>query len=156
MTDLTLQDIAREMKAIDFGMLSTRSESGRISARPMSNNGDVEFDGDCYFFSYEDTRKVADIRQAPGVSLTFSGAPSLFGKPGIFVAVQGDAVLSKDKTEFQQHWVDGLDRWFPDASVWSDYGSGYGFVPVLIPVLALWWLLRTQRGPAAGVGQSSR
>ncbi|MDF1631894.1 pyridoxamine 5'-phosphate oxidase family protein [Mycoplana sp. MJR14] len=115
MTDLTLQDIAREMKAIDFGMLSTRSESGRISARPMSNNGDVEFDGDCYFFSYEDTRKVADIRQAPGVSLTFSGAPSLFGKPGIFVAVQGDAVLSKDKTEFQQHWVDGLDRWFPDG-----------------------------------------
>lgn len=115
MTDLTLQDIAREMKAIDFGMLSTRSESGRISARPMSNNADVEFDGDCYFFSYEDTRKVADIRQAPGVSLTFSGAPSLFGKPGIFVAVQGDAVLSKDKTEFQQHWVDGLDRWFPDG-----------------------------------------
>ncbi len=115
MTDLTLQDIAREMKAIDFGMLSTWSESGRISARPMSNNGDVEFDGDCYFFSYEDTRKVADIRQAPGVSLTFSGAPSLFGKPGIFVAVQGDAVLSKDKTEFQQHWVDGLDRWFPDG-----------------------------------------
>lgn len=115
MTDLTLHDIAREMKDIDFGMLSTWNGTGAISSRPMSNNGDVDFDGDCFFFSYEDTRKAADIRQTPGVSLTFSKAPSLLGKPGIFIAVQGDALLSKDKTEFQQHWVDSLDRWFPDG-----------------------------------------
>ena len=23
--------------------------------------------------------------------------------------------------------------WFPDASVWSDYGIGYGFVPAVLP-----------------------
>ncbi|MGH3879983.1 MAG: hypothetical protein ACRDSK_23410 [Actinophytocola sp.] len=32
---------------------------------------------------------------------------------------------------------------FPDATVWSGYGSGYGFVPVVLPVLGLWWLRRT-------------
>ena len=32
---------------------------------------------------------------------------------------------------------------FPDATVWSGYGRGYGFVPVVLPVLGLWWLRRT-------------
>jgi hypothetical protein len=32
---------------------------------------------------------------------------------------------------------------FPDATVWSSYGSGYGFVPVVLPVLGLLWLRRT-------------
>jgi cytochrome bd-type quinol oxidase subunit 2 len=36
---------------------------------------------------------------------------------------------------------------FPDATVWSGYGSGYGFVPLVLPVLGLIWLLR--RRPAA-------
>ena len=31
---------------------------------------------------------------------------------------------------------------FPDASVWSDYGSGYGFVPLVLPVAGLLWLRR--------------
>jgi hypothetical protein len=29
---------------------------------------------------------------------------------------------------------------FPDATVWSDYGSGYGFVPLVLPVFGLLWL----------------
>ena len=29
---------------------------------------------------------------------------------------------------------------FPDATVWSHYGAGYGFVPLILPVLALGWL----------------
>jgi hypothetical protein len=35
--------------------------------------------------------------------------------------------------------------WFPDASVWSDYGIGYGFVPAVLPVLGLLWLRRQRR-----------
>ena len=31
---------------------------------------------------------------------------------------------------------------FPDATVWSGYGSGYGFVPLVLPVLGLVWLRR--------------
>ncbi|MFJ6570335.1 hypothetical protein ACIQNU_23255 [Streptomyces sp. NPDC091292] len=33
---------------------------------------------------------------------------------------------------------------FPDATVWSDYGMGYLFIPVLLPVTAMFWL-RTAR-----------
>jgi hypothetical protein len=32
---------------------------------------------------------------------------------------------------------------FPDATVWSVYGQGYGFVPLVLPVLGLLWLRRT-------------
>ena len=31
---------------------------------------------------------------------------------------------------------------FPDATVWSDYGVGYGFIPLVLPIVGLVWLLR--------------
>lgn len=40
---------------------------------------------------------------------------------------------------------------FPDSTVWSLYGDGYGFVPVALPILGLWWIRHTSRAaePAA-------
>lgn len=35
--------------------------------------------------------------------------------------------------------------WWPDETVWTGYGSAYGWVPVLLPVVALWFLLRGRR-----------
>ncbi len=33
---------------------------------------------------------------------------------------------------------------FPRATVWSRFGIGYGFVPLVLPVLGLLWLWRTR------------
>jgi hypothetical protein len=33
---------------------------------------------------------------------------------------------------------------FPDATVWSGYGSGYGYVPLVLPMIGLWWLWRNR------------
>jgi hypothetical protein len=33
---------------------------------------------------------------------------------------------------------------FPDATVWSDYGQGYGYIPAALPLLGLWWLRSTK------------
>lgn len=33
---------------------------------------------------------------------------------------------------------------FPRATVWSIYGIGYGFVPLILPILGLWWLYATR------------
>ncbi len=33
---------------------------------------------------------------------------------------------------------------FPSATVWSTYGIGYGFVPLVLPFLGLAWLYRTR------------
>lgn len=35
---------------------------------------------------------------------------------------------------------------FPDETVWSLYGMGYLFIPLVLPVLGLWWLRRTAPG----------
>ncbi len=34
---------------------------------------------------------------------------------------------------------------FPDATVWSTYGQGYGFVPLVLPLLGLAWLWHVSR-----------
>jgi len=41
------------------------------------------------------------------------------------------------------------DSLFPDQTVWSGFGEGYGFVPLVLPLVGLWWLRRT-----ASSGQS--
>ncbi|WP_399922919.1 hypothetical protein [Streptomyces kanamyceticus] len=39
---------------------------------------------------------------------------------------------------------------FPDATVWSDFGMGYLFIPVILPVTAIFWLARARRTGRAG------
>jgi hypothetical protein len=39
---------------------------------------------------------------------------------------------------------------FPDATVWSDFGAGYGFVPLVLPFVGLAWVARSRNG---GVSQ---
>lgn len=36
---------------------------------------------------------------------------------------------------------------FPDQTVWSTFGAGYGFVPLVLPMAGLWWLVRHPVGP---------
>jgi hypothetical protein len=33
---------------------------------------------------------------------------------------------------------------FPDDTVWSAFGRGYGFVPLVLPIAGLWWLRHTR------------
>ncbi|MBM7051307.1 MULTISPECIES: hypothetical protein [unclassified Rothia (in: high G+C Gram-positive bacteria)] len=33
---------------------------------------------------------------------------------------------------------------FELPSVWSHFGSGYGYIPLLLPMVGLWWLNRTR------------
>jgi hypothetical protein len=37
---------------------------------------------------------------------------------------------------------------FPDQTVWSVYGDGYGFIPVVLPILGLLWIRRSAKVPA--------
>ncbi|MDV3223147.1 hypothetical protein [Intrasporangium sp.] len=38
---------------------------------------------------------------------------------------------------------------FPDKTVWSHFGQGYGFVPLVLPVLGLLWIRRNRQARAA-------
>jgi general stress protein 26 len=107
-----LEYIAEAMKNIDFVMLNTHTANGQIGARPMSNNRQVDFDGDSYYFTWEDCRMVDDIKSNPKVGLSLQGSPSSDGAPGIFISVEGKAEIIRDKMELKEHWTDELNRWF--------------------------------------------
>ena len=115
MSDRTLADLAEKMRDIDFTMLSTLTAGGAIGARPMSNNRQVDYDGDSYYFTDEDTLMVADIQADRHVGLSFQGKSGLLHAKPFFVAVEGDAELVRDKGRFAEHWTKDLDRWFPEG-----------------------------------------
>ncbi|CAN5388194.1 membrane protein [soil metagenome] len=31
---------------------------------------------------------------------------------------------------------------FPDQTVWTAFGQGYGYIPLVLPIIGLWWLRR--------------
>lgn len=33
-------------------------------------------------------------------------------------------------------------QWFPHDTVWSWYGRGYLFIPLVLPILGMWWLAK--------------
>lgn len=115
MADKTLKDIARALKDIDFVMLNTRSSGGQIAGRPMSNNRDVEYDGDSWFFVDQTSRTFADIGENPSVSIAAQSSKGLLGKPPIFISIQGRAEVIADRDQFEDHWQDELNRWWPEG-----------------------------------------
>ena len=111
----TLAEISSAMKDIDFCMLVSRAQDGSLGGRPMSNNREVAYEGTSWFFSTDDTRMVEDIGRDASVGLTYSGKAGLkglVGAPGLFIHIEGEAALIRDKASFREHWTPDLDRWF--------------------------------------------
>ena len=111
-TDPTnLAAVAELLKKLDICMLTTRATDGALHGRPMSNNGEVEYDGDSWFFSFEDTRKVREIESDPMAELAFIDTGN-----GTWVNVEGDAsVVRGDEQRKRELWQKGLERWFEDG-----------------------------------------
>lgn len=112
MPDLSLAEVSEKMRDIDFTVLTTRTAGGSLAGRPMSNNRDVEYDGDSYFFTCDETRTVADIMRDPNVALAYQAKSGMLGMKPLFVTVEGRAEAIKDKARFAEHWHKELDAWF--------------------------------------------
>ncbi|MDO5528777.1 MAG: pyridoxamine 5'-phosphate oxidase family protein [Paracoccus sp. (in: a-proteobacteria)] len=103
------KDVVKAMAGLDLCFMSTRGAEGGISSRPMSNNGQVDWDGSNWFFSRGETRKVKEIEQDGAVELCFEGE-------GTWISLSGQGKLHRDDRElFEEHWTDGLDEWFEDG-----------------------------------------
>lgn len=105
-----MKDLARRMRGMDLCMLTTVSSYGRLASRPMSNNGEVEYDGTSYFFTWADSRMARDIGENHHVQLNFRA-----DKGFLFVAVQGEARVLTDRRVMKDHWHDELRQWFKDG-----------------------------------------
>lgn len=111
----TLKELSEKMKDIDFAMLATRTRGGAIGARPMSNNREVDYSGDAWFFADDSALMVEDIAADPSVNLSYQGSSGIVGQRPFFLSVEGQATLIRDKAQFADHWTKGLERWWPDG-----------------------------------------
>src|ERR1700712_5096797 len=99
----TLAEISESMRDIDYCMLNTHTDTGGIAARPMSNNREVEYDGDSWFFTHESALMVAEIEADPAVGLSYQGKSGFIGTRPLFIAVDGTADLIRDRAQFEAH-----------------------------------------------------
>ncbi len=104
-----LQPVARALRDIDICMLTTRTD-GTLHNRPMSNNRQVEYDGDTWFFAFRDSRVAREIEADPHIALGYAA-----NDKGVWLAMEADASLIDDETEKRDRWFDDLDRWFPNG-----------------------------------------
>lgn len=103
--------VARLLAELDICSFTTRAADGALHGRPMSNNGEVEYDGDSWFFAREGSRKVTEIEADPHVALGFIAT-----EQGTWANVDGEAEVIRDDTERKrQLWQDDLGRWFEDG-----------------------------------------
>jgi general stress protein 26 len=109
MSEKTLSALSQKMRGLDLTVLTTTTTDGQLAARPMSNNGEVDYDGTSYYFTYDQSRTVQDIRNDDQVQLAFQG------KDYFFATVQGQAELIEDKAQMEDHWSPDLERWFKDG-----------------------------------------
>lgn len=106
-----VKKLAHLMKGIDFGMLTTLDNDGTLRSRPMSTNGDVEFDGDVWFFTYASSHKVLEAQRNPQVNVSFSDP-----KGQTYVSLSGTASLVRDKSKIEELWQPQLKAWFPQGT----------------------------------------
>ena len=109
-TPTTIKKIAKLMRDLDFCMLTTYGTRGGLHARPMSNNREVEFDGDVWFFSEADSRKVREIEAEPRVQLSYVDL-----EHWRFVSMTGRARIVRDADKKQELWLEDLKQWFDDG-----------------------------------------
>jgi general stress protein 26 len=109
MAKKSMKALAKLMADLDLCMLTTVAARGMTSSRPMSNNGDVEYDGNSYFFTWAKSQMARDIVNNPHVNLSFVGSKR-FQK--IFVSVAGKAKVIKDRRFMEDHWNKDLEIWF--------------------------------------------
>ena len=86
-----LAEVAALIADIDICMLVTKSEDG-LRGRPMSNNRNVEYDGDSWFFASRDGLHVTDIEADPAVALAY-----MHTERGIWISIEGDATVSDER-----------------------------------------------------------
>lgn len=98
------------VKAVDICMLTTVDERGDLHSRPMSNNRDVEFDGDLWFFTYGSSLKADEVGRVPKVNAGFADIENQ-----LYASLTGRAEVVRDRAKIEALWKPQLRAWFPDG-----------------------------------------
>jgi general stress protein 26 len=108
--DNDLEKLRELVKDIDFCMLTTVDEGGDLRSRPMSSNGDIDPDGDIWFFTSASSHKVSEINQLPKVNVSFADPDNQR-----YISVSGTAQLVRDRAKIDELWRPEFKIWFPEG-----------------------------------------
>jgi len=89
---------------------------------------------------------VTKFDQAP-VAYSLSAAAAIVYIVATIAIARGDRVLAIGAVLFELVGVVGVGALtlvtpalFPNDTVWSGFGSGYLYIPLVLPIVGLWWL----------------
>lgn len=105
-----LQKLRELVKEIDFCMLTTIDEDGDLHSRPMSSNGDIDPNGNIWFFTNSSSHKVSEITKLPKVNVSFADTDNQH-----YVSVSGTAQLVRDQKKIEELWKPEFKIWFPEG-----------------------------------------
>lgn len=136
------------------------TETGATAARTASRSGA----GRVLIFVYGIWALAATARSVVQLSLQFHRAPLAYILSAVAAVFYIVATISLARGDAASRRVARIScaiellgvivvgtfsvvapRFFPDATVWSGYGIGYGFIPVVLPILGLLWLRHLDR-----------
>jgi len=104
----SLEKLRELVKDIDFCMLTTIDEEGDPHSRPMSSNGDIDPNGDLWFFTQASSHKVNEVASSPKVNVSFADPDNQR-----YVSVTGVAQLVRDREKIDELWRPEFKMWFP-------------------------------------------
>jgi general stress protein 26 len=104
----SIKKIRELIKDIEYAMLTTVDKEGKLHSRPMATNGEVEFDGDVWFFTYANSLKVDEVQRHHEVNVSYA-APNKQS----YVSLSGTAELIRDRNKLEELWQPQLKAWFP-------------------------------------------
>ena len=111
MTDTTptQHHVAELVSDAKVAMLTTTTPDGRSVSRPMALQ-EAEFDGDLWFFAYDDSAKARQIGAHEQVNVAFADA-----KGHTWTSLAGRATIVHDRQKAEDLWAKPLQAWFPDG-----------------------------------------
>jgi len=103
------------LKDIDFCMLSTIDSEGDIHSRPMSLNGEIDNQGNLWFFTSSNSLKAHEIEGMPKVNASFANPDD-----NQYVSISGKAEIVSDRAKIKELWKPIYKAWFPDGPEQAD------------------------------------
>lgn len=113
MTDDARQHVAELVDEARICMLTTTTEDGQQVSRPMSPQ-EVEFDGDLWFFTDENSPKVRQVRADPQVNVAFADP-----KQSQWTSISGRAEVVHDRSRAEELWSPMLKVHADTAEYWE-------------------------------------
>ncbi|HEY9881319.1 MAG TPA: pyridoxamine 5'-phosphate oxidase family protein [Leptolyngbyaceae cyanobacterium] len=153
-----IQKLRDLIKDIDYCMLTTLNE-GHLRSRPMSSNGEIEPNGDLFFFTYGSSHKVDEVNNQHQVNVSFADPHKQR-----YVSLSGMAEVVRDRNKMQQLWKPELKAWFPQELDEPDIAllkvsvdqAEYWDSPAGWVAKTLGYIKATVTGEKAGSGENAK